>query len=99
MSPAMGTFTLVPRPRRAQLAIRPRRRVGRVQRTHWRGNRRRGIDDADMFVHPENLVRPRRERRRSRRARPVVEVEVYEIEVPLQLSEYLENPRIFEPVH
>src|SRR5439155_1062511 len=35
----------------------------------------------------------------SGRARPIVEVEVYEIEVPRQLSEHLENLRIVEPVH
>ena len=39
------------------------------------------------------------QRRRFRRARPVVEVEIHEIEVPLQLTERLENPRIVEPVH
>ena len=85
--------------RRAQLTIGPRRRVGRVQWTHRRGNRRRRIDDADAFVHPEHLVRPRRERRCFRCARPVVEVEIHEIEVPLQLTERLENLRIVEPVH
>ena len=82
-----------------QLAIGPRRRVRRVQRTHRRGDRRRRIDDADALVHPEHLVRPRRERRCFRRARPVVEVEIHEIEIPLQLTERLENPRIVEPVH
>ena len=45
------------------------------------------------------LVRPRRKRRRLRRARPVVEVEVHEIEVPLQFSDYLENLRITVAVH
>ncbi len=61
------------------------------------GDRR--IDDADALVHPEHLVRPRRQRRCFRRARPVVEVKIHEIKIPLQLTERLENPRIVEPVH
>src|SRR5262249_37074519 len=56
----------------AQLTIGPCRRVGRVQRTHWRGDWRRRIDDADALVHPEHLVRPRRKRRCFPCARPVV---------------------------
>src|SRR5437879_2924148 len=99
MSPAMGTFTLVPRPRRAQLAIRPCQRVGRVQWTHWRGHRRRRIEYADAFVHPKRLVCPCWERRRPRDTRPVVEVEVYEVKVLLQLPEHLDNFRIIVTVH
>ncbi len=84
---------------RTQLTIGPCRRVGRVQRTHWRGDGRRRIDNADAFVHPEYLVRPRRERRCFRCARPVVEVEIHKIEVLLQFAERLDNLRIVEPVH
>src|SRR6266700_7371634 len=98
-SATRSTFVSRPWPRSAQLTIGPGRRVRRVQWTHWRGNRRCRIDDANTLVHPERLVRPRGERRRFRCARPVVEMEVYEIEVPLQLSEHLENLRIVEPVH
>lgn len=86
-------------PRCAQLTIGPSRRVGRVQRTHWRGERRRRIAHTYPLVYPEHLVRPCRERRRFRCARPVVEVEIHEIEVPLQLTEHLENLRIVESVH
>ena len=46
-----------------------------------------------------HLVRPRGQRRGLWRARPVVEVEVHEIEIPLQLPEHLDNLRIVEPVH
>ena len=45
------------------------------------------------------LVRPRGQRRGLWRARPVVEVEVHEIEVSLQLPEHLDNLRIIKAVH
>ena len=82
-----------------QLTIAPCRRVRRIQRTHRRGNRRRRIDDTDTLVHPEYLVRPCRQRCCFRRARPVVEVEIHEIEVLLQLTERFENLWIVESVH
>jgi hypothetical protein len=46
-----------------------------------------------------HLVGPRGQRRGLRGARPVVKVEVHEIEVPLQLPEHLDNLRIVEAVH
>ena len=87
------------RRRCAQLTIGPCRRVGRVQRAHRRRNGRRRIGHTDPLIHPMHLVRPCGQRRGLRRARPVVEVEVHEIEVPLQLPEDLHNLRIVEAVH
>src|SRR6266498_5181223 len=80
-----------PRALLAQLTVGPRRRIRRVQWAHRCRDRRRRIEPADTLVNPVRLVRPRGQRRRLRRARPVIEVEVHEIEVPLQLPEYVEN--------
>ena len=46
-----------------------------------------------------HLVRPRGQRRGLRRARPVIEVQVHEIEIPLQVPEHLDNLRVVEAVH
>ena len=87
------------RRRAVQLTIRPRRRVGRVQRTHRCGNGRRGIGHPDALIYPVCLVRPCGKRRCLWCARPVVEVEIHEIEVPFQFLEHLHNLWVIEPVH
>ena len=89
----------VPWPPRGQLTIGPGGRVGCVQWAHRCRDRHRRIEYADAFVHPDHLVRPGRERSGLRRARPVVEVEIHKIKVPLQLPEHLDNLRIVEAVH
>jgi hypothetical protein len=83
----------------AQLTIGPCRRVGCVQRTHRCGKGCRGIGHADALVYPVHLICPCWERRGLRRTRPVIEVEVHKIEVPLQLPEPFDNLRIVEAVH